>query len=383
MVRKSFAHLPKLRAYIESRGRRLPTYISKYVRPGVKDSLCLFCDTTHNSMEVMLYPKKELSGAEGTGAFMCNLCYDHVREMEASLAGYSGLADTYDSLGVSNRIEMFVNNAEFETSVTRHFTHIRDIFEKIPEEMECCYFCKNNLHLSMERGMNTGYFLMKKPLTGATYIDGGKFKCCFKCRDLILELLPERNISAFYRNRGMMLEECPACKDEYLIDSGEFEYRSRSGNIGNQLCPECAVTNLTQARFPDTVMRSIFTLHSENYLIERFHEASCFFCTQNFEIDLTFRPSSITTKHISKQDHLMCEECANGSHGPLAARIDKSIIWMIYSTDVQHRYYVIVKTMSGRLLEKVYLNGDIGLLIMESQNTIDALGQGEQSKLKF
>lgn len=375
MAKTSFAHKPKLRRYIESRGTRLPSHFSRFVRPGDNETECLFCGQPHDSNEVMLYTNNPEDGAEGTGAFMCNICFGFVKEMETKIMGNKGLGNLYNSTDMGTRLDMFVNDLSFETSVTKHFQFLREAFEKTPEEVECCYFCKNHVV--------TGYFMLKVPISGAEYIDGGNIRCCFTCRDLVIDLLPEKSITAFLKNRFVSLVECASCGVEYNIGGGEMEYRLQAGTEDKHMCPECVVVNMQKLQIISKKLEGLYVMRSDDYTIERFIEEDCEYCGGPIEIDLTLRPGFLKVTIVSHDEKLMCADCADGTHGPITAVVQGSRVWTVYNTPTPRQYRVVVRSTQGRKLLEQIVSSSIGMIILQAYPTLNDFVEGQQSKLKF
>lgn len=377
MAKVSFAHKPKLRAYIESRGRRLPISVSKYIRPGDKDTMCVFCNSLLDGVEheVQLY-HDGIEGAEATGAYMCGICFVPVKEMEAKLAGETGLGSLFDTYGLGDRLELFAKELVFQTDVHRHYQHLDTLFEVRPEEAEMCYFCKNQ--------SRHDYFRLKVPVSGAEYVDGGEVRCCFSCRDLLLDVLVEKNISKFYENKGITPVECYTCEKEYLIYGGELEYRLQSNLLAMHNCPECTLQTLANWQTLDSpALEYIYTPLIDEFLVKRWRVAYCAYCESPMDLDITL-PTHITlANNVSWKGLIMCPECAYGRSGPLSAFVYNGKVWAVYDTAEETTFRVLVRTLSGRRLLEKTVKGDIIEIILNSYNTITKYMDPIQLDLKM
>ncbi len=353
MAKFSITGKPRLGAYIQSRGTKLPTNWKKYTSGGDLALMCLFCPEHHDNIEVQVFPSSMgLEGADACGAYMCESCFIPVKAMEADRSAYRGQASLFNSKELESRIELFVEEFVFKTDVANYYLHLD---ENWPYENKSakCYFC-GNYYGEDSRVITT-------PVLPTTVLTGGKIRVCSSCVDLLRVMVPEISLDVLASNFGYKGMACPECGDAYLISSGELEDRDITMTHGKHTCPSCTYKGL---RGMTSILLRQPTMYSEDGTLNRFVYAECEYCKEDLDVDLTLVKRYFETKYLSFDNKLMCQDCSQDTSGPIGVLKVNRFFWQIYPTSSPAVYRVLVRSNMGKIYTDALRMGKISDLIL-------------------
>lgn len=360
-----YASKPRLDAYIKSNGTKLPSNWALYARPGKHAIQCLFCPNDHEYAEVFVYPAGITTrGAVTTGTFMCESCFQHVKIMEAArTVDRSGLFPKKES---EWKMELFLEHAMFVPSVHLHYMHLERLVNHstspIPPSMwHRCYFCNS---LWDEHAHS-----IKVPVGADDVISGGNIKVCNACWDKIRLEMPATSIEEHFGKHSILEFECPTCGEPTPCTSAEMDDQSVSQSIGYHQCSRCSIEAIIDTN--SVLFEKYSETYSETGLPNRFIYATCEYCQNDVDVDLTLLPNHIETSYISFNDLIMCPDCAQGTAGPLGILRLSPHVWGIYPTGVSGVFRVIVRHSSGRVLFTKIVREPAANIIVNYKDYID------------
>jgi transcription elongation factor Elf1 len=315
--------LPSLRIYINSKGLVIPKGLPNFFEDGKFSLRCPFCENSHDGQPLLRYAKRgSTEGTTFTGAYLCWECEEKVQQMVNALDGPPPKSSLFDEMedSAKGRIELYYKHGKFDSSVDHHYHWHNSGASRI------CYFCKNIASES--------YAEIPVPLRGeANHFTGGLVRICGTCQVYMHTNFGHEDQAA----PSGVLQRCASCKESYLIDYVELEYRKMPPAFAKTfselfMCPECAVDEAERASNADPEER--FTTHH------------CDYCTEYFMIDKLLLESVTKKWHYSSKGKLMCDKCYGGSsEGPAAVFTIDNSTYRIYRCE--NGYEVEINAQQG------------------------------------